>query len=338
MRDSSHGVSGRAAQGRSGLEIADIFRDHGDTFRRRYSPTSEQRKVMWAIVACRTAALGYQFDICDHCGHVEFVYKSCRDRHCPKCQALPQAKWIEQRKQRCLPVPHYHVVFTLPDEGRSVAYVNRKMVLSAMLREAADTLLTFGRDPQWLGAQLGITMVLHTWTRDLRWHPHVHCIVTAGGLTPDGQHFRRAKGRRTGKQRRKDRKDKRRRQDFLFPVRALAKVFRAKMVDAVERARSAGNLTFAGGCSELANDGDFARFRRSLFAKRWHVYAKAPFRRAKLSGDNYFCRWRQLLLPVLAQPNKGKSGPAGRLPRVSGSRPHGWGPTAASLCCGPSRL
>lgn len=171
---------------RPALDLAEIFRAHGETFRQRHRLTLDQRRAMRAIELCRTAALGGHLDYCVHCRYERPAYNSCRNRHCPKCQALAQARWIDARKDHILPVPHFHVVFTLPAELRPLARLNRARVFNLLFATVAATLAELARDPKRLGATLGFTAVLHTWTRDLRFHPHLHCVVTAGGLAPSG--------------------------------------------------------------------------------------------------------------------------------------------------------
>jgi len=224
---------------------------HGEAFAQRHALSPEQRKVLHDIAVCRTAALGGHLDVCDACGLERPSYNSCRNRHCPKCQSLAQAKWIATRKERLLPTKYFHVVFTLPAHLRPVALAHRESVFNLLFEAASATLLAFGRSKR-LGAQLGITAVLHTWTRDLAFHPHVHCIVTAGGLTEDGERW-------------VDTSDK-----YLFPVKALSRVFRGKFLDALARADARGELD-AGGEEGLA------RLRDRAYRKNWVVYAKAPF-------------------------------------------------------------
>lgn len=176
---------------------------------------------MRAIETCRTAVLGGHVDVCADCGHETPSYNSCRNRHCPKCRGLAQAKWIEQRRERILPVHYFHVVFTLPGELRPLAMYNRKLVYGLLFRAASRTLLTLGHDPARLGGLLGVTAVLHTWTRDLRFHPHLHCIVTGGGLSADGEEWKRVAN------------------DYLFPVRVMSRLFRGKFLDATSAEGSA---------------------------------------------------------------------------------------------------
>jgi len=245
--------------GRPKLEVADIFRVHGQEYRRTHALSAEQQKVVDHIVTCRTAVLGGHLDTCDHCGHQEQSYNSCGDRHCPKCQALSQAKWIEQRAARTLPTHYFHLVFTLPAQLRSLARCNRKAVFKMLFAAAAETLLELGRDPRHLGGLLGITSVIHTWTRQLDFHPHVHCIVTGGGLNQDGDRWVSAKP------------------DFLFPVKVLSRLFRGKFLAALCRAHERRQLEYAGGCADLAIGDNFAALKDQLYRKEWVVYAKRPF-------------------------------------------------------------
>jgi hypothetical protein len=237
---------GDAREGRSAdkpiLEVAEIFRVYGEEYRRTHALSPEQLRVMG-----------------DHCGHKVPSYNSCSDRHCPKCQALRQAKWIAQRKERLLPTHYFHLVFTLPAELRSLAMCNRKAVFDMLFHAAAETLLELGDDEKHLGGLLGITAVLHTWTRKLEFHPHVHCVVTGGGLDVDGDRWTSSKP------------------DFLFPVRVLSRLFRGKFLHALSRAHTRENLVFKGGCAKLEDPQQFAALKSKLYGKEWVVYAKPPF-------------------------------------------------------------
>ena len=195
-----------------GLDVATIVRAHGAAVRQQQALSREQRQALRSIAVCRTPALGCHLDVCARCGFERPAYHSCRHRHCPKCQSLAQARWIEQRMARVLDVDYFHVVCTLPAALRPLALAHRRQVFAVLLRAAAQTLLALGRDPKRLGAELGITAVLHTWTRELEFHPHVHCIVTAGGLTADRRRWHPA------------------RQRHLFPVRVLGALFRGKVL------------------------------------------------------------------------------------------------------------
>lgn len=204
------------------------------------------------ITRCRTAALGGHLQKCNACGDERPAYNSCRNRHCPKCQALPQARWVDKQMDRVLPVTCYHVVFTVPAELRPLAKMHPRAIYDLLFRAASDTLLTLGQDPRWLGAQLGITSVLHTWARDLSFHPHVHCIVTAGGLTPDLRWL--------------DTKH-----DFLFPISVMAKLFRGKFLSGLSRLRRREHI---GGA---LNTDAFEKLVQKLYTTTWNVYSKAPF-------------------------------------------------------------
>ena len=241
------------------FEVADIFRDHGEVYRRSHALTAEQRKAMRDIVTCRTPVLGGHLDVCPDCGFNRPAYNSCRNRHCPKCQALKQAAWIEARRRRTLPTHYFHVVFTVPHEINALALRNPVRFYDVLFAAVSETLLELGEDPARLGALLGATAVLHTWTRSLAYHPHIHCIVTGGGLAPDAATWISARRR------------------FLFPVRVMAALFRGKVLAALAQARAQGLLTFAGSCVHLADDAAFAQWKDRLYTKRWVVYAKTPF-------------------------------------------------------------
>jgi hypothetical protein len=243
-------------QGRPRLEVADIFRAASGAFRDRYVPTPDQKKVMVAVEQCRTAALGGHLDVCTKCGHQAPAYNSCRNRHCPKCQSLAQAKWIEERQQRIIPTKYFHVVFTLPQELRGLARLNPREMYTLVLESAARTLLDFGHSR--LHAQLGVTTVLHTWTRELRFHPHAHCIVTAGGLDDQG-HWVPARSR------------------FLFPVKAMSKVFRGKLLERLEELYERRALILEGNSAVLGDRAQFNDLKDRLYRKEWVVYAKRPF-------------------------------------------------------------
>lgn len=255
-----HGGSrdGKSA-GRPSLEVADVFREHGEAYRRTHALTSEQLKVMADIETCRTSVLGGHEDKCNICGHKVPSYNSCLNRHCPKCQGLNQRKWIELRQERTLPTHYFHTVFTLPEELRSLARCNRKVVFNLLFKSAAETLLELGKDKKHLGGMLGITAVLHTWTRELDFHPHVHCIVTGGGLDAENENWLRA--------------DK----DFLFPVQVLSRLFRGKFLAALDDVRKKGLLEFAGGAAHLEDNRNFSGLKNRLYGKDWVVYAKRPF-------------------------------------------------------------
>lgn len=249
--------------GRPKLEVAEIFRAHGPDYRQRHSLSPDQREVMAAIEVCRTAVLGGHKEVCDHCGHLEVSYNSCRNRHCPKCQALDQARWIAKRQERVLPTHHFHLVFTLPGRLRLLAMGNREPIFDLLFKAASQTLLELGRDPKWLGGKLGITALLHTWTRELLFHPHIHCIVTGGALSDDGQSWLPTK------------------EDFLLPVRVLSALFRGKFLAGLRSLYRQGLLDLGGRCAHLAEPAVFSALVDQLADKDWVVYAKPTFTEAE---------------------------------------------------------
>lgn len=242
-----------APAGRPRFDIADIVREHRVALERerRLSPT--EKRVLTAIARCRTAALGGHVEVCRSCGHEQLAYNSCRNRHCPKCQCLAQEKWIAARAERLLPVRHFHVVFTVPSELRALCCRVPRALFEALFHAASETLLQLGRER--LGATLGVTMVLHTWTRDLRFHPHVHAIVTAGGVDGSG--------------------DWHPTKNFLFHVDVMGELLRGKMLERLRRLQRDGLLN---PMRELEDPEAFDRLMARLAKIRWVVYAKRPFR------------------------------------------------------------
>lgn len=243
--------------GRQHLDIADIVRAHAAALERETALTFAQRRVLAAIASCRTAALGGHVDRCCSCGHSHPSYNSCRNRHCPKCQALAQARWIAARQARILPVKHFHVVFTLPSQIRRLAQWAPKAVFNGLFRAASATLLELGRSR--FGADIGLTAVLHTWTRDLRFHPHIHCIVTAGGLAirDDGWVHSSKK--------------------YLFPVEVMGALLRGKFMDHLRRLHDARAFD---GFDDFRQPHGFDRLMQQLAQVKWIVYAKKPFGRS----------------------------------------------------------
>jgi hypothetical protein len=215
---------------------------------------------MRAIESCRTAALGGQRQVCEVCGAVRIVYHSCRNRHCPKCQTLAKERWLEARRAELLPVEYFHVVFTLPHDLNALAQGNPRVMYALLFEAAAGTLQAFARDPRWLGGEPGITAVLHTWGQNLSQHLHLHCIVTGGALAPGGERWIAPH-----------------RRGFLFPVRALSKVFRGKYLEALGRALHRGEFRFSGGTTPLAEPRTRTRWLASLRAQDWVVYSKPSF-------------------------------------------------------------
>jgi hypothetical protein len=246
-----------------GLEVAEIFRQHGPAYRQSHRLPRHHLRAMRAIEICRTAALGGHRDQCDHCGHLEISYNSCRNRHCPKCQTLRKEQWIEARGQDLLPIEYFQVVFTLPSELNPLVLRNRKVLYDLLFRSASETLLELAQDPKHLGATVGIIGILHTWGQNLRDHPHLHCIVTGGGLSADGGRWVSC------------------RKGFFLPVRVLSSLFRGKFLDLLKDAFQSGQLVFPDRLSQLKDPGDFETFRRPLYRKKWVVYCKPPFAGAK---------------------------------------------------------
>ena len=248
---------------RPALEIADIFRDHGFAWRdaNRGHVSLDQLKVMSAIESCRTAALGGHVARCEDaaCGHIVIAYNSCRNRHCGKCQGSAAREWLEAREAELLPVPYFHVVFSLPVEIADIAYQNKAVVYDLLMKVSADVMLTIAADPEHLGAKIAITSVLHTWGSAMMHHPHVHMIVPGGGLSPDGTKWVAT------------------RPEFLLPVFVLSALFRRRMLEALIAAHGAAKLTFFNDLAHLADEVAFADYLQPLKAKDWHVYAKRPF-------------------------------------------------------------
>jgi len=236
-----------------------VVRLHGDDYRRAHWPSTAQSKVMRHIATCRTAALGGHIDECDSCGHTRISYNSCRDRHCPKCQAPQQAQWLAQRLERLLPVPYFHVVFTMPDLLNPLVLRNKKVVFKILFDAASQTLLQIAKDPQHLGAEIGITAVLHSWGQNLLFHPHLHCVVTGGGLSADGNRWVPSRER------------------YFLPVKVLASLYRGKLLAALDSAWKNGLLDLAGSTEELSDPIAWSAFKDRLYRKSWVVYSKPPF-------------------------------------------------------------
>ena len=260
------------------LEVADVLRVHGPAYRRAHPLSAQQAAVVRHLTQCRTAALGGHIDACDGCGFTRISYNSCRDRHCPKCQATQREQWVQTRLQRLLPVPHFHVVFTLPDELNPLMLRNPAALYDLLFRAASRALLQLARDPQRLGAQIGFTAVLHTWGQNVLFHPHLHCVVTGGGLAPpqapppeapppEAPPPEAPQGERWVASR----------QDYLLPVKVIGRLFRGKFLDGLQRLYDAGDLSFSGSTADLADPASFAQLRDRLYRKDWVVYAKPPF-------------------------------------------------------------
>jgi putative transposase/transposase-like zinc-binding protein len=243
------------------LEVADIFRAHGPAWRQANAGhvSLEQLKVMSAIERCRTAALGGHVERCEDCLYTSIAYNSCRNRHCPKCQGAAAKQWLAERQADLLPVPYYHVVFTLPTAIAEIAYQNKAIVYDLLFKASAETMLTIAADPEHLGARIGITSVLHTWGSALVHHPHVHMIVLAGGLSHDGQRWVACRPK------------------FFLPWRALSKLFRRLMLQKLLATHAAGELQFFGRHRRLNEAAAFAAFLAPLRKIKWYVYGKRPF-------------------------------------------------------------
>jgi len=246
---------------RPSLEVADIFRAHGPAWRKQQAGHLNlgQLKVMSAIEQCRTSALGGHALRCDSCTHQEISYNSCRNRHCPKCQARAAQRWLDARQADLLPVEYYHVVFTLPAEIGAIAYTNKAAIYRLLFDVAAETLLTIAADAKHLGAQIGATLVLHTWGSALTHHPHVHGIIPGGGLSPDGERWVAC------------------RHGFFLPVRVLSRLFRRRFIEGLATLHRTGQLQFFGEHAGLADAGAFGRWLAPLRTCEWVVYAKRPF-------------------------------------------------------------
>ncbi len=249
--------------GRPKIEVADIFRRYGEAYRNEHdgSLSSAQRRVMKAIEVCRTAALGGHIEECDNdnCRHQRISYNSCCNRHCTKCQSLARAEWIEDRQAELLETPYYHVVFTVPEEIAAIAYQNKEVVYGILFRAAAQTLRTIAADPKHLGAEIGFFAVLHTWGQNLLFHPHLHIVVTGGGIAPEGDRWISC------------------RPGFFLPVRVLSRLFRRLFLKLLQKAFDSGKLLFFSSLEALQDRKAFLRHLAPARKAEWVVYAKAPF-------------------------------------------------------------
>ncbi len=246
---------------RSSLEVADIIRALTDPVTAQVpglSASAAQRRVLRALLACRTARLGAHVQQCDKCEHRSVAYNSCRNRHCPKCQAASRARWFKARSRDLLPVGYFHVVFTLPAELAAVALQNKRVLYEILFRAASQTLIQIAADPKHLGARIGMLCVLHTWGQTLVHHPHLHCIVPGGGLSLDGRRWIAS------------------RPNYFVPVKVLSRVFRGKFLDYLGRAYRSGELTLTATLEHLTQPERFAALLRELRAKPWVVYSKPP--------------------------------------------------------------
>lgn len=247
--------------GRRHLEVADVVRAHRADLEQASGGilSGAESRVLNALAGCRTDALGGHVERCDHCGHQRIAYNSCRNRHCPKCQGSARREWVAERETELLPVEYFHVVFTIPHELALLAFRNKKVVYEILFRAAAGTLRTIGSDPKHLGAQLGVLALLHTWGQTLEHHPHVHCVVTGGGLSPDQSRWISC------------------RPGFFLPVRVLSRLFRARFLGLLKRAHEQDKLTFGGRLAGLEARSRFRAFLAQLRSREWVVYSKPPF-------------------------------------------------------------
>jgi hypothetical protein len=246
---------------RAGPEVADIFRRYGATYRETHGASlcTAQRRVMSAIELCRTAALGGHVERCDRCDHQRVCYNSCRDRHCPKCQSLARAQWLEDRQAELLDTQYFHVVFTVPQPVAAIALQNKQVVYNILFRAASETLRTIAADPKHLGAQIGFFAVLHTWGQTLSIHPHLHCVVPGGGISPDGTRWISCRA------------------NYLLPVPVLAPLFRRLFLGYLRQAFDAGDLQFFSSLEPLRIRNAFLRHLAPAWKEDWVVYAKPPF-------------------------------------------------------------
>jgi Putative transposase/Transposase zinc-binding domain len=243
------------------LEVADVLRRHGDAYRLAHAGHlgRVERRMMSAIVACRTAALGGHVEVCDNCGVARVAYNSCRNRHCPKCQGVARAQWLAARQAELLAVPYFHVVFTLPAPIAAIAFQNKAVVYAILFAASAEAMTTLAANPRRLGAQIGVVAVLHTWGQTLTHHPHLHCVVPGGGLSPDGTRW--VAGR----------------PNFFLAVKPLAKLFRRLFLERLQKAFDAGALRFFGDLVHLAEPASFHALAAHMRRAAWVVYAKKPF-------------------------------------------------------------
>jgi hypothetical protein len=246
------------------LEVADVIRVHGSHYVDTYgdSISADQRRVLRNVATCRTALLGGHKKECNQCGHEEIAYNSCRNRHCPKCQAAARAKWMEARAAELLPVPYFHVVFTLPQSIACIALQNKRVVYNILFRAASRTLLQIAADPKHLGAQIGFLAVLHTWGQNLMHHPHLHSVVPGGGIAPGGARWIACKNRK---------------KPFFLPVKVLSRVFRGKFLDLLRKVFQRGELHFYGKLAALSQPLRFEPYLEASRRNDWVVHAKSPF-------------------------------------------------------------
>jgi Putative transposase/Transposase zinc-binding domain len=240
------------------VELAEVFARHGAAYQATHRLVPVQYRAIAAIQACRTEALGGHVECCDACGGLRYHYHSCRNRHCPKCQTLAKERWLAARRAELLPVPYFHLVFTLPHELNALAQGNPRAIYALLFQSVSDTLIEFGENPRWLGGAIAATLVLHTWGQTLSQHLHIHALAAAGALAPDGHWITSRRG-------------------FLFPVTALSPVFRGKFLAGLKHLLSAGTLKLAASSAPLADATAQRHLLKTLYHKPWVVYTKRPF-------------------------------------------------------------
>ncbi|MGF7059957.1 IS91 family transposase [Brassicibacter mesophilus] len=245
------------------MEVADIFSKYGEAYREKYKLPLHTLKTMSDIEFCRTDKLGGHIDKCDECGHIRISYNSCRNRHCPKCQSLNKERWLEERKKDLLPIQYFHVVFTIPDELNPLTLRNKKEIYSILFKASSETLIELSEDIKYLGANIGFISILHTWGQNLMDHPHIHCIVTGGGLSPDEKRWISSK------------------KDFFIPVKVMSRLFRGKFLYYLKKSYYNSKLKFDGIINGLVVKKEFQKLIDNLYKKEWVVYSKPPFRSAE---------------------------------------------------------
>lgn len=243
------------------VEVQDIFLTYSKDFRSKHKLTPVQHKAMSAIQRCRTSQLGGHKEVCESCGHTQISYNSCRNRHCPKCQTLAKERWIDNQKGNLLNIGYFHVVFTLPDSLNRMVYQNQEALYGLLFKTVAETLSELAADKKYLGAKLGFSSILHTWGQNLMHHPHIHCVVPGGGLSPLGKWVNSRK-------------------KFFIPVKVLSRKFRGKFLYYLKQLYSQNKLEFHGSQKHLANGQEFNKLLTSLYSKEWVVYCKPPFKNA----------------------------------------------------------
>ncbi len=278
------------------IEVADIFRRYGPEYRSAHPMPVNRLRAMRAIETCRTADLGGHVDECEHCGTKVISYNSCRNRHCPKCQFLRKEKWIEDRGKDLLPIPYFHVVFTIPDKLNPLVLRNQEVLYGILFKAVSETLTELSKNPKHLGAEVGFTSILHTWGQNLMQHPHIHNIVTGGGLSRDGRKWKSCKD------------------DFFLPIKVMSRLFQGKFLAYLKKLRIENKLIYPGDISHLVSPGAFNALITDLYKKKWVVYCKPPFdgtkdvleylgrythriaisnhRLVKLENDEVSFRWR----------------------------------------------